>query len=292
MAHNGVVETSSKRKRLIRKHEIMLDYLEKKYGVFYRNYDYDASLSLRNPNLEGRVWSCWWQGIENAPDIVKCCVESIQRNAGKHKVTVITEKNLSQYVQFPNWVNEKKRKGIMSLTHYSDLLRMSLLAQYGGLWLDATFLCTEKIEDALFSMPLFTIKRPDYLHCSVAQGYYANYSLGCNIDNRWIFRTLRDFYLHYWSQNDYLVDYLLTDYLIALMQKHNKRIADAFAEVEPNNPRCDDLCKLLGEPYEGKKWTELSENTGLFKLTWKQSFPIEKKGKQTYYGKILQEYYP
>lgn len=33
-------------------------------------------------------------------------------------------------------------KGIISNTHFSDILRASLLIKNGGLWLDATVLCT------------------------------------------------------------------------------------------------------------------------------------------------------
>lgn len=43
-------------------------------------------------------------------------------------------------------------------------------------------------------LPLWSIKRPDYLHCSIASGYFANYSLGCSYENRWAYAVIRDFY--------------------------------------------------------------------------------------------------
>lgn len=287
MNHNGFAEPPAVRDRLIRKHEIMLKYFEQRYGDFYRNYDYDAPMAPVDPDMEGRIWICWWQGLENAPEIVKCCVESICHNAGNHQVTIITDQNVEQYIKIPKWVKKKQSEGIISRTHLSDLLRLSLLAEYGGLWLDATFFCTGPLSDMAFGSPMFSIKRPDYLHCSVAQGHFANYSLGCVNKNRWIFRALRDFYLHYWELNDYLVDYLLTDYLIVLAQRHNKGIADAFAAIKPNNPRCDDLYKVLDELYDESYWSKLTEDTRLFKLTWKQSFPKEVHGRPTFYAKLL-----
>ncbi|NMM95230.1 capsular polysaccharide synthesis protein [Bifidobacterium oedipodis] len=287
MNRNGFKEPPAVRDRLIRKHEIMLDYFEKRYGAFYRNYDYDAPLPPADPDMTGRIWLCWWQGIENAPEIVKRCVESIQRNAGDHEVTIITEKNVEQYVKFPQWVKDKRSRGVMSLTHYSDLLRLCLLADYGGTWLDATFLCTGDLEQIAFGKPVFSIKRPGYLHCSVAQGYFANYSLGCDKTNRWIFRALRDFYLHYWQNNDYLIDYLLTDYLIVLAQRHDSRIAEAFAAIKPNNPRCDDLWIKLGDKFDENEWQTLKAHTSLFKLTWKQEYPKTVNNETTYYGVLL-----
>ena len=35
----------------------------------------------------------WWQGLEQAPNLVKVCVDSIKKNAGDHRVIVLTEDN-------------------------------------------------------------------------------------------------------------------------------------------------------------------------------------------------------
>lgn len=104
MNHNGFAEPPAVRNRLIHKHEIMLKYFEQRYGDFYRNYDYSAPMTPMDPDMEGRIWICWWQGLENAPEIVKRCVESIRRNAGDHQVTIITDQNVEQYIDIPEWV--------------------------------------------------------------------------------------------------------------------------------------------------------------------------------------------
>ena len=127
------------------------------------------------------------------------------------------------------------------------------------------------------------------MHCSIAQGYFAGYSLACDASHRRIFAAVRDFFLEYWKTNDFLVDYLLVDYMIVLAQRHNKDIADAFSAIKPNNPRCDDLYRVLGEPYDEEVWSKLTEETNLFKLTWKQEFPLEKDGRPTFYQYVLGE---
>lgn len=211
----------------------------------------------------------------------------MRRNAGGHEVVVITDENLSKYVDIPEWALGKVHAGIMSRTHLSDLLRLSLLAEHGGLWLDATFYCTGPL-DGYMSLPVWSIKRPDYLHASVACGMFANYSLACDAAHRRVFATLRDYYLEYWRQSDELIDYLLTDYLIVLAQSHDPAIAAAFATIEPNNLRFDDLISLLDKPFDRRVWDDLNSNTRLFKLTWKQVFPKQTDGRQTYYGKLLE----
>ena len=155
------------------------------------------------------------------------------------------------------------------------------------MWLDATFFCAGPVAD-YFDLPIWSIKRPDYLHASVACGMFANYSLECDAEHRRLFATLRDYYLEYWLQSDELIDYLLTDYLIVLAQRHDQSIADTFASIEPNNPRCDDLISILDRPYDQSAWSELLLDTSLFKLTWKQEFSKQTDGRQTYYGRLLE----
>lgn len=287
MNRNGFLEPPTVRKRLVKKHEVMLKFFEKKFSNFLNEYNYDRPLNEDDENLQDKIWICWWQGVEAAPELVKRCIESIQRNAQGHEVIVITEKNYRDYVHIPEWVVEKHKAGIITRTNYSDLLRLSLLAEHGGMWIDATFFCVKPCLHEYFDYPLWSIKRPDYLHCSVASGYFAGYSLRCNYENRWIFATIRDFFLHYWHENDMLIDYLLIDYMIALAQRCDQRIADSFQRIITNNPCCDELGKVLGECYDSEVWKSMKKETALFKLSWKQTFAGQKNGKDTFYAKLL-----
>lgn len=288
MNRNGFKEPESVKRRLKRKHRIMLDYLEDRFKGYWDNYHRPTNMPDCEPKFRNKIWICWWQGIDNAPEIVKACVDSIKRNAGRCEIIFITENNYKDYVSFPDWVEEKRKAGIFSRTHYSDLLRMNILSRYGGIWIDATFFCTKPCFEEYMRQPLWSIKRPDYLHCSVAGGYFAGYSLGCGYENRWIFKVIFDFLCLYWKENDKLIDYLLVDYAVVLAQRHDKETADAFKKIRPNNKWCDELFKILGQPFNEGQWRKISEDTCLYKLTWKQSF--DKKtadGKETFYGKLI-----
>lgn len=287
MNYNGFQESEAVKNRLLKKHEIMIKYFEKSFKDFIEKYDYDRPLPNSDPELENCIWLCWWQGLEQAPELVKKCIESIKNNAGNHKVIIITEDNYKNYVNIPEWAEEKKNKRIISRTHYSDILRLSLLAEHGGMWLDATFFCSDFALEEYFKYPVWSIKRPDYGHCSVACGYFATYALQCHKEERWIFATIRDFFLHYWIINDKQIDYLTLDYMIVLAQKKDYRIKKAFSQIAPNNPCCDELYKILGKPFDENIWQELKKETSLFKLTWKQEFPKKQNGQDTFYAKLL-----
>lgn len=287
MNRNGYKEPVAVKNRLMRRHKATLAYIEKNFEDFLQTYSYNPKVRDVDEKYKNKIWVCWWQGLEQAPEIVKRCVESITQNALNHEVVVITENNYKDFVDFPLWVEEKKKKGIISRTHYSDLLRLEILGNYGGIWLDSTFFCTKPCIDDLFEYPVWSIKRPDYLHCSIACGQFANYSLGCTFENRRVFAIIRDFLLNYWKNYDRIVDYLLTDYLIVLAQKYDEGVNRAIGGIEPNNPNCDELFKILGHPYNEAEWKKMKESTGLFKLSWKHQFPLEVDGVETFYAKIL-----
>lgn len=288
MNHNGYKEYGLFKKHLLKKHDVMMKYLDQCYADFIRTYDFDhVSVPETSPYCDV-IWVCWWQGEDQSPAIVKCCLETIRNSAPNHRVILITDENYKEYIAFPDWIEEKRKKGIISRTHFSDLLRLELLSRYGGLWIDSTFFCVGKELESYFSLPLWSVKRPDYFHASVAQGYFANYSLGCDINHRKTFAVIRDFAYQYWRMNDMMIDYLFLDYLIVLAQRHCEWIKKDFEAIVPNNPLCDELYKVLGDPFDEAKWNQLKENTSLFKLTWKQEYPMIKDGKKTFYGMLIE----
>ena len=288
MNRNGYYENETRKNHLLRKHDIMIRYYEKTFGDFLKTYDYDhKNKKLPKSEYADCIWVCWWQGLEQAPELVKVCVDSIKRNAGNHRVIILTDDNYKQYVDIPKWVEEKKNKGIISRTHYSDILRLSLLAQHGGMWIDSTFFCTGIGLQEYFKASLWSIKRPDYFHASIAAGYFANYSFACDQEYRWIFKVILDFLLEYWKENDIMTDYLFLDYLIVLVQKYDSQIAEEFKNIKSNNPECDELYKIMGEKFNENKWNELKKNTCLFKLSWKYQYPKEKDGIPTFYGMLV-----
>lgn len=110
MNRNGYKEPESVKNRLMRKHQIVIDFLEDKFKDYWADYQVQESVPDCDKKLRNKIWICWWQGIDNAPEIVKTCVESIKRNAGKYEVIVITDDNCKDYVQFPDWLEEKGKR--------------------------------------------------------------------------------------------------------------------------------------------------------------------------------------
>ena len=119
--------------------------LEKKYRKCLEQFDEAYNHELAH-QFSNKVWVCWFQGMEHEPELVRKCFESLKQNLTDREIVLITEKNLKEYVDFPDYILRKWEKGEITHTHMTDLLRLELLIRHGGMWIDATVLCTEKEE--------------------------------------------------------------------------------------------------------------------------------------------------
>ena len=97
------------------------------------------------------------------PPIVQSCFQSLCSHAGNHLVHLITQENISKYVTIPDYILRKVQEGKISFTHFSDILRMCLLYEHGGLWIDATVYVSEPIPEKVFQEALLNaLSHRDY----------------------------------------------------------------------------------------------------------------------------------
>lgn len=286
LARNGYRETESQKKVLLKKHKYTIDFLNTIFDQDDYNNEYDKFNDTRD--LSNCVFVCWRQGYESAPAIVKACISSIKEHLeSKYKLILIDKNNFSDYVEIPNYITEKWKKGIITNTHFSDILRTSLLAQHGGMRLDATFFCAGCDVNKYFSYEFWTIRRPDYLHCSPSCGKFATYSLYCNYDSRYIFKIALTLFYKYWDKNNFLIDYLLIEYIFELLYINNNKIKELICKVPNNNSNCDNLLSCIDETYDEVLMENLKKDTCLFKLSWKHNFMANN---DTFYSYILSKY--
>lgn len=79
------------------------------------------------------------------PEIVHICFDSVDRYKGEYKVIRLDDAMISEYIDLPDFVWERRKNQQFTRTFFSDLLRVALLSTYGGVWLDATILLTGKL---------------------------------------------------------------------------------------------------------------------------------------------------
>lgn len=91
------------------------------------------------------LYILWFQGFDKAPDIVKWCVHSWKHYNPKWNIVLLDSNNLQEYVDLSKLSYDKD----IQLCHLADIVRMVLLRDYGGLWVDATVFCHKPLDDWL-----------------------------------------------------------------------------------------------------------------------------------------------
>lgn len=257
--------------------------LEKQYMSKLIQFDKEFDSML--PHIKSnKVWICWLQGIENAPTLVQKCVQSIQENMLDKEIILITKQNLSQYVQFPDYIWAKWEKGIISPAHFSDLLRLELLINYGGLWLDATVFCTSNnIPDFYFDSDLFFYQslKPGRDGKSI---YPSNWLIGAKTNNK-ILHACRHMLHKYWESNDFVVDYFIFHHFLSIIMDYYRE--DSLKVVPRDNSAPHMLLLRLFEPYDQQMWEYIKQQTPFHKLTYKfdeQQLQIEGTYYKAFFG--------
>ncbi|OUN93894.1 hypothetical protein B5F98_10555 [Pseudoflavonifractor sp. An44] len=209
------------------------------------------------------IWVFWYQGIECAPDIVKACIASIKENCKDYDVVILDKDNISNYYVPTRSIQQKLNDGRMSLTHFSDILRMNLLNSYGGRWIDATiFLTGDVFKDRRF----FTLKG-DFDTKRISEGKWTGFFMGG--ENPYLYHFLTIAFNQYWEKHDMLIGYFLIDYLIDLAYCSNESIKACIDSVEKINGDIYFLQNNLNNILDDAKYQKFTTETMVHKLTYK-----------------------
>ena len=125
-----------------------------KFGLFQKRM-LGKNLQSENPR---HIYAYWDSGLESAPAICQFCVDSWRQMNPTWEVTVL-DRASADAVMGPAIAGRQS-----SPNHYSDMLRMKLLRTRGGVWVDATLLCTRPLDDwlpmILNQTPFFAFSLP------------------------------------------------------------------------------------------------------------------------------------
>lgn len=105
-----------------------------------------------------RIYIFWDKGESKAPEIVKHCIESWRGKNLDWTVTVLDADAAKNFVD-PDSLPPEIR-----IAHYADLLRMKILSEHGGIWVDATCMCLKPLSSWIFPLlsqsGFFVFSRP------------------------------------------------------------------------------------------------------------------------------------
>ena len=259
------------------------DNVKKDFEYLADKYEH---LSNREKNIDedSPIWMMWYQGLEEAPPIVLSCFQSVIENRAKHPVYILSKYNLDKYIHLPNYIIKKFNKGIFTITHFSDIVRMALLYKYGGYWIDSTYLITKPLADiktSFYTLKLnycWTFGHP-FIKCAWSVNFMG-YSKKSFIAT-YGYKAL----LLYWKKYNSQIDYFLIDYLVYIAYNRVQKFNNTIDKLPYVNCSIFSLVQSLGFIYH-----ESYFECPFHKLTKNENWISVENEKKTNFGYILEKY--
>lgn len=256
--------------------------LYKEFGHIMKEYVDDETIPKHQSN---KVWVCWLQGMDNAPLLVQRCYHSLVKHLTDREIIVLTEENISKYIDIPLHIQELLASGKMTKTFFSDILRLEILIKYGGLWIDATVLCTsDNVPSYIYDSDLFLyqILKPGRDGHAVT---ISSWLISACTNNK-VLVVARDMIYAYWEKYDYLMDYGLLHMFISMTLEY---FQDEYKKI----PKfCNSVPHILlldaFEPFDEKRYDIIKSMTCFHKLSDKRPQELLTR-KGTYYDMIVNE---
>lgn len=258
---------------------------------YCKNYQYvlDMPIEKKESKSSDYIWQYWGQGRENAPELVKACFKSVEKYCANKKIVILDDATIKDYIDIPDFIEEKLRQGIIPRAHFSDYLRTCLLLKYGGTWIDATVYLTDKIPDEIENSDFFVFKPIAYSECKKVPSLkmlklleriptylspflcLSNWFIHAETNNR-ILEIIKRFLEEYWKKENNLVDYFFYHHFFTFAVLNNeecKKIYEAMPNIANRNPHM--LQNVLLDEYDEELFKELKELSSVHKLTYRKN---------------------
>lgn len=264
------------------KNKVIEKWLHKNYSqCIERNFCMDPYL----PNAKPRIFVFWWQGEENAPEIVKVCIESIRKKSNM-EVVCLSKENYSNYVSMPSYITEKVRNGKMGFAHFSDILRFALLYKWGGVWVDSTCFMTSSIGKDVFEYSFYSLNGP-YRGLKGLDWKWTSFYMAAKPGDVLCHKML-DFYYCYWKEHDCVITYLILDCWLTVLSKKCPAVQDEIEKLPKSSDGIFTLNSIINEPLNMDKILNTFGSAYLHKLTYKTMYYRNIDGQRTNWEFILE----
>ena len=206
-------------------HKVLSKEPLRKYTYVLNKPEFKGEVSNPYPN---KSWFYWSEGIDKAPDITPVCLKSIKKYIPNMEVICLDKHNIKKYIKLPEHILEKHKRGIISETHFSDIVRVYLLKEYGGLWIDCTTYLSgtlpKDIFEADFFAPSFLDIEPDKFNFNdtVTCGVFCNCFMYAKKPHNYIVERMADFLTEYWKDKNWCDYFVFYEFATVAMEEDEK----------------------------------------------------------------------
>ena len=229
------------------------------------------------------IWQYWHQGIENAPPIIKKCFESIKKYHPECDIRILTYDTIKNYIDLPKKYYDLLEQKKIPIAIFSDVVRLYLLSQYGGMWIDSTIYLTGRIPDNILQADFFAFQKDrktdsfeDKMTC---------FFIKAKANNIWI-HLIKNAIESYWRKNDYLIHYFMFEHIVTMISDATPELLAEWNKMPYYSANITGkLQDKFFDEFIESDFEQLKNETSIHKLTYKRN--ITKPISQTYYEHII-----
>ena len=222
------------------------------------------------------IWTMWQQGENQMPETVKASVKTIKEFAERSgcEFHLLTDKNLEHFVNIPKDITEKYKKKELSAAHYSDIIRFSILYQYGGIWMDATLFVSPYATVEMFEGEFFSLNHPplntNKMERTICDYKWSGFFLAGQKGKKH-FKHIRDLYIYYVRKYPIFIHYLMMDYFIISEYDANHEFRKLVNDLPVLAPaeKVWFLREYADKLFDENEWKEVLKTTPIMKSTYK-----------------------
>ncbi|MGH3341429.1 MAG: capsular polysaccharide synthesis protein [Carbonactinosporaceae bacterium] len=210
-----------------------------------------------------RVYVYWARGIDDAPPVVRRCHRELLDHHAPEQVVVLDETSLPRYVDIPDDIRRKVGSNWIKL---SDIIRLELLSNYGGVWIDATCLVRTGVLDVITDLlpsGFFAFRR--------SSRWPATWLLASepNSDTIALWRQAQ---YTYWRHFDRPIDYYILHHIFEALCHVDGEFRARWEETPALSAQPAHAFKqAMHDPYEVGRFRFLLDGSFVHKLTYKRA---------------------
>ncbi|MEE6635744.1 capsular polysaccharide synthesis protein [Limosilactobacillus pontis] len=259
-------------------------WIYKKIKKRYKNSTINENTTndkWKNKKMPKVIWWCWLQGEDNIPELPKICLKSIREKIPDYKVIVVSLDNLDDYIELPEIIVTKFKAGWISGAQFSDVVRLALLAKYGGIWIDSTVYCTDdRMIKTIESNDMFMYQNLMSSNSNIIR--MSSWLMATKKDNP-MFEEASSLLNDYYESTNYTEDYYVCHLILTLLVRKYSELWDKMDVFNNTDPHMLQL--RLNDQFSLDVWNRILMRSSFHKLNRHLSM----KESDTFYNHIKNE---
>ena len=192
-----------------------------------RQYFFNSPKNFYN---QSTIWLLWFQGWDNPPWLQNEVAKSWKLNNPTWNIQLLDMNNLKDFINDSDYLFDDNKD--ISMQAKSDIIRLSLLKNHGGVWADSTLLCMQPLDSWVYSAI-----EPSNFWMYHGEGGGMNIMEGpaswfiVSVKNSYIINKWKEECDEYWNSNDSTDNYFWMDSLFKKLYENDQKFKQDWDKV-------------------------------------------------------------